>query len=212
MKIVSISDTHERENYYNIVVPEGDVLVHAGDITMGGSLKALNQFANWIKKHEHKHKIVISGNHDWCFQNQHHDIAVEILENAGIVYLQDSGIEIDGINFWGSPWQPWFHDWAFNLRRGREIAEKWKMIPNNCNVLVTHGPPYGILDSAGLGEHVGCEALEKRIRQLDKLKVHIFGHIHEQHGVVHEHGIIFANASTCTRRYEPNNPPIVIEI
>jgi hypothetical protein len=126
-------------------------------------------------------------------------------------YLEDSGIEIAGVKFWGSPWQPEFYDWAFNLPRGQALADKWALIPDDIDVLITHGPPLGILDQVITGDHVGCADLLEAV-QLIKPKVHIFGHIHEGYGRIEQNGTVFINASVCTARYRPINPPIVVEV
>jgi Icc-related predicted phosphoesterase len=211
MRIISISDTHEQHRDIK-AIPEGDVLVHSGDITMGGSIPALANFANWMGGLKFAHKILIAGNHDFSLEDTRRNIVVNIFKEVGITYLHDSGITIDGINFYGSPYQPLFHDWAFNIPRGKEIAKKWALIPDDVHVLITHGPPYGISDKTRQGTNVGCKDLLRRIEQLKQLKIHIFGHIHEGYGVVVKNGVNFVNASTCNRRYEPINEPIVSEI
>jgi len=90
-------------------------------------------------------------------------------------------VEIEGVRFWGSPWQPWFFDWAFNLERGEEIRAKWELIPDDTEVLITHGPPQGHGDMTSRGEGAGCADLLARIRQV-KPRYHLFGHIHEGYG------------------------------
>lgn len=208
MKIIAISDTHERHSL--IALPDGDVLVHAGDITKNGSVDAIRDFAAWMHEAPHKHKIVIAGNHDFCFEDERSSEAEEVLRQSGIIYLRDSGVTIEGVTFWGSPWQPWYHNWAFNLERGDEIAEKWRLIPDDTNVLITHGPPYDISDLTIDGLRVGCEELSKRIGHLHYLKLHIFGHIHEGYGIVKLGGVTYANASICNVRYKPLNAPLII--
>lgn len=215
MKIVSISDTHEK--HLNVNLPEGDVLIHAGDITKNGSIPAIARFAEWMRQQDFKHKIVISGNHDFCFQNENYNIATSLLREAGITYLQDSETVIDGVKFWGAPWQPWYHSWAFNLPRGKDIAEKWSFIPDDTNVLITHGPPYKILDRVlvqGINPSfdVGCEDLLNRINELKSLKAHIFGHIHNGYGQLNVGGVKFVNAAICTEEYQATNSPIIIEV
>ena len=211
MKIIAISDTHNMQKYIKLI-PEGDVVVHAGDSTMRGTVKEISEFAEWYGKLNFKHKVAISGNHDFGFQNANRETVENIMAENGITYLKDSGAEIEGIKFWGAPWQPWFHSWAFNLHRGNEIAEKWNLIPEDTNILITHGPPYGILDVTETGETVGCEALTERIKSLKNLKYHIFGHIHESYGAVERNGVVYVNACTCTRNYTPTNKPVMIEM
>ncbi len=213
MKLVCISDTHEQEE--QVSLPEGDVLIHAGDITYRGDLAKLAKFTAWMKEQPFQHKIVISGNHDFCFQNNNRDIAVNRCREAGLIYLQDSGVEIDGLLFWGSPWQPWFHNWAFNLARGKAIASRWALIPDETNILITHGPVMNVLDEApriGSVEHVGCQDLADRIVNLPNLKAHICGHIHNGYGQMTLANVQFVNAAICTEQYTPTNPPIVIEV
>src|SRR5258708_3180249 len=196
MKLVIISDTHEK--HHQIDIPkDGDILIHCGDITMNGSLTALNDFAHCFKDQPQKHKIAISGNHDRCFENAYKDRAREILAENNIIYLQDNGIEIDGYKIYGSPWQPTFFDWSFNLPRGKALAEKWSQIPNDTNILICHTMPFGILDEVPRSvfdlEHVGCEELAKRIMQLKHLKLMCGGHLHHSYGVTKYNGITFAN-------------------
>lgn len=212
MKIVAISDTHERHQFVHL--PEGDILIHAGDSTFKGELTAVSKFAHWMGQQPFKHKIVIAGNHELSFADPvQAPIMINFLKEAGCVYLQDSSIEIDGQLFYGSPWQPRFYDWAFNVDRGPQIAKKWAAIPEETNVLITHGPPYGILDGTIRAGSQGCKDLAERIAELKNLKAHIFGHLHHDGGkLTEEYGVKYANASICTDNYIPSNPPVVLEI
>lgn len=214
MRIVCISDTHNCNE--EIVVPDGDVLIHSGDATTVGTVEQFRAFNRWFTGLAHKRKIFVAGNHDWLFEKDN-EIARSLLDPS-IVYLQDSSIEIDGLKIYGSPWQPRFFDWAFNLNRGYELAEKWAMIPDDIDILITHGPPNGILDLVprkGWDENTGCEELRKRVEAIAKfgrLKLHLFGHIHCGYGVHDEFGVKFINASTCDEQYNPSQPPIVIDL
>lgn len=212
MKIIAISDTHEREQF--VKLPEGDVLVHAGDSTFRGEVKAVAKFAHWMSQQDFKHKVVIAGNHELTFADPiMKPIVLNLLKEAGCIYLEDSSVEIDGHLFYGSPWQPRFYDWAFNVDRGPKIAQKWAAIPGDTEVLITHGPPYGVLDGTINDGSQGCEMLAERIAELKKLKIHIFGHLHHDGGKsVEEYGIKYANASICTDKYIPSNPPIILEL
>jgi len=213
-RIVCISDTHNCNE--EIVVPDGDLLIHSGDATTIGSVEQFRAFNRWFAGLPHKHKIFVAGNHDWLFERDNGP--ARRLLDPSIAYLQDSAIEIDGLKFYGSPWQPRFFDWAFNLNRGYELAEKWAMIPADVDVLITHGPPNGILDLVprkGWDENTGCEELRKRVGQIaafGRLKLHVFGHIHCGYGVHEEFGVKFVNASTCDEQYNPTQPPIVIDL
>lgn len=210
MRLVLASDTHDRQG--GLTVPEGDVFIHAGDFTMNGNLKAVAAFGAWIRALPHRHKVVIAGNHELSFEKTPAAARQALRDGAdGLIYLQDGGVTLDGISFWGSPWQPWFRDWAFNLRRGAEIAAKWDLIPAGTDVLVTHGPPMGILDVVPVGGHVGCTDLLKRINDI-RPRVHAFGHIHEGSGIQERSGTIFVNASICNGAYNPVNPFRVVDL
>jgi len=210
MKLVCISDPHSLHHRIPDI-PDGDVLIHAGDCLGQDTLENIEELNEWLGTLPHRRKIVIAGNHDWAFQETP-ELARQALTNA--IYLEDSGAEIEGIRFWGSPWTPTFMDWAFMLERGQQLHKKWQLIPGDTDVLITHGPPKGIGDEANLGfkcQNVGCIDLLDRIQQLS-LKAHIFGHIHEGYGEYQKGLTTLINASTCTARYEPRNAPIVIEV
>jgi len=206
LECVAISDTHGM--YSNLELPDGDVLIHAGDITRHGKLSELKDFNVWLGEQPHQHKIIIAGNHDWCFERQK-QASLKILTNA--MYLEDESITIAGYTFYGSPWQPRFQNWAFNLTRGKALQEKWDLITENVDVLITHGPAFGLLDKIHSGENTGCENLLTKIEEI-KPKVHICGHIHEGYGRVEHQGIEFINASVTNERYKPTNAPIVFTI
>ncbi|MHB1095617.1 MAG: metallophosphatase domain-containing protein [Gemmatimonadaceae bacterium] len=211
MRLVILSDTHGLHGCIP-AIPDGDVLIHAGDLAGRGDLTEVAEFFQWYAAQPHAHKIVIAGNHDWGFERQ--PMLAEGLVPTGVHYLRDSGVTIEGVRFWGSPWQPWFNHFAFNLLRGAEIAAKWALIPDDTKVLITHGPPRGILDvTRGYPtEHVGCEDLLVRIGQLTQLRVHAFGHIHEAYGEEQHGKVRYVNASICTADYAPINAPLILDI
>ena len=213
-RIVCISDTHEK--HAQVVVPEGDILIHAGDSTFCGEFHAVASFAAWLKQQPHQHKLVIAGNHELSFQTPHREIMINLLREAGAIYLEDSAYEIDEILFYGAPWQPEFFNWAFNLPRdGKDLENKWSKIPEKTNVLITHGPPYGILDGVQEQDRgpQGCKKLKKRVMRLPNLKCHIFGHLHHDGGkTLTVAGVQFVNAAICTDAYNPTNLPVVIDI
>lgn len=209
MRLILLSDTHNL-HLRMPPVPDGDVLIHAGDLTGMGTLPEIAKFFEWFGGLPHRHKVVIAGNHDFAFERD--PARAEALVPEDVVYLRDAGIEIAGLRIWGSPWQPWFGDWAFNLERGPEIATRWALIPDDVQVLVTHGPPHGVLDETLGGERAGCEDLGLRIRELPDLRLHVFGHIHEGYGRVDGDGLIYVNASICDVAYVPRNAPVVVEM
>ena len=206
MRLVLLSDTHGLHDH--LLVPDGDVLIHAGDFTLHGDLAEVREFDNFLARMPHPHKLVIAGNHDFCFENNP-DEARKLLRNA--LYLEDSGCEIGGYYFWGSPWQPWFMDMAFNLDSETALGKKWEAIPAATDVLITHTPPRGILDLTSLGEEVGCSALAQALQSHDLL-VHVFGHIHEGYGIYRHDTTTYVNACNCTLQYLPHQPPMVVDI
>lgn len=208
MKIVCISDTHLTHRWGKIDIPDGDVLVHAGDALNRGFIDELPIFRDWFLSFPHKHKVFVPGNHDWCFQTMFEAASMHFPD--GMV-LCDSGIEIDGLKFWGSPWQPEFCNWAFNLSRGDQLKAKWDLIPDDTDVLITHGPPHGILDQAGRNNHVGCKDLSDALVRVQP-KLHVFGHIHYDAGYFDSGVTKFVNAALCNEQYYLVNTPTVVEL
>lgn len=210
MRMICISDTHN--GHKSLRLPEGNVLIHAGDATGQGLHLEVERFLAWFASQPHQHKILIAGNHDWLFQRNREKAAKLLAAHPGITYLQDSGVVIEGIRFWGSPWQPWFRDWAFNLpRHGLLIRNIWSKIPTGTDVLITHGPPHGVLDQVHGGLHLGCEDLRNRLAAV-RPRVHIFGHIHDSYGVAQSKKTIFVNACACDEQYRMRNQPIVLDL
>lgn len=208
MKIVAISDTHGQ--YEQLEIPDGDVLVHAGDIcSCSGAPDKLARFDRWIGGLPHRHKIVIAGNHDWAFAK---DPAGARATVTNYTYLQDQAVEIDGIRFYGSPWTPPFFHWAF-MAPPKEIRARWAAIPSNTDVLITHGPPRGVGDAVPGAGPQGCDDLLASVVQLSP-DVHIFGHIHEAYGLHRPPGggRWCINASVVDEQYRLVNAPVVIEI
>ncbi len=214
MRVVCISDTHNCNE--QIVVPDGDLLIHSGDATTVGTVEQIVAFNRWFAGLPHRNKIFVAGNHDWLFERD--NARARALLDPSIIYLQDSSVEIEGLKVYGSPWQPRFFDWAFNLDRGPQMAAKWRLIPDDVDILITHGPPNGILDTVPRvwGEELtGCEELRIRVDQmtpLGRLKLHVFGHIHCGYGTATVDGVRYVNASTCDEAYDPTQPPIVFDL
>lgn len=207
MRIVAVADTHQFHD--ELAVPAGDVFVHAGDMCRGGDLDELREAARFINALPHRHKVIIAGNHDWAFVNDPE--AARALFAKDVVYLQDSGARIDGVYFYGSPWQPEYNDWAFNLPRGAALKDRWALIPEGVDVLITHGPPAGIGDryrADGYSEigRSGCTDLRARVAVVNP-RLHMFGHIHQDGGLWQEGATTFANVTT----WECERPPTVID-
>lgn len=181
--------------------------MHAGDATMMGRPGEIAAFDRWLGTLPHKHKIFVAGNHDWLFQLDPAK-ARSLITNA--LYLEDAEAVVEGLRIWGSPWQPMFMDWAFNLPRGPRLAQKWALVPAGIDILITHGPPWGILDRVLHGEKVGCADLLRELARI-RPKLHLFGHIHEGYGRDARDDTVFVNASICTADYRPTQPPIVID-
>lgn len=233
MKLVLMSDSHGRhENIYvlkpgealneqetlnnitgGVYLPaEADMIIHSGDISMRGTEFEVDNFLKWYSSLPYKYKILICGNHDFLFEKQR-TIAKELLARyPNITYLESSEVVIEGIKIYGEPRQPWFHDWAFNVERGEKIKRYWDAISDDVDILVTHGPPKGILDMTMRGNQVGCEDLLHRIWELKNLKLCQFGHIHEHAGYEFINNVHFVNASVLNLRYQLQNKPMIFEI
>ena len=208
MRIVCISDTHGA--HHGLHLPPGDMLLHAGDVSSRGTEEQVADFLDWFGKLPYPHKVLVAGNHDFYFeQAPREDIRALIPE--GVTYLNDSGVELGGLRIWGSPIQPWFFDWAFNRQRGADIQQHWDLIPPEVDILITHGPAYGILDQTVGGEAVGCEDLLNTIRRV-RPQVHLAGHIHEAYGVAEHEGTLYINASILNVRYRIANDPVILEV
>ena len=206
MKIVFISDTHGLHEQLEIL--EGDMIIHGGDISNRGRREEVEDFIDWFQELNFTHKIFIAGNHD-LYLERVSEYELEEIIPEDVIYLNDSGITINGINIWGSPVQPWFYDWAFNRERGEEIKKHWDLIPHNTDILITHGPPHGILDKTASGQKVGCEELRERL-EIVKPKIHVFGHIHEAYGSKDISNTKFINASVLDIAYKLVNAPVEI--
>lgn len=207
MRIVLMSDSHSLHNH--VSVPDGDVFVHCGDFCGRSTMADVAVFGDWVSNLPHKHKIVVAGNHDVSFQKERYAATKWLGDN--VTYLQDSGCEIDGLNFYGSPWTPVFYKWAFMLNPGLELQDKWKLIPENTDVLVTHGPPFGILDRNNQKEPCGDKDLLVRVNAVTPA-LHAFGHIHESSGALVQDGTLFVNAAVLDNRYKLRSECRVVDL
>ena len=243
MRITHISDTHNKHNQLNGELPGGDLLIHSGDITSLGREREVANFIKWFNGIDnYTHKVFIVGNHDMSFDSeqllrnkleyfdgeidwdtpasigkpQWLDILLASDLNSNVFYLENSDVTIEGVKIWGSPYSPSFgYGWAFNKDRGNAIAEVWKNIPTDANIVITHGPIYGYRDlTHRTYENVGCSDLFHKLNEV-KPDLHFSGHIHEDYGYTpiqfgDWNGYAF-NGCTCNLRYEPLNPPITFD-
>lgn len=235
MRIVCISDTHGLHPIMDDInpLPKGDILIHAGDCTNVGKPHEVKQFVEWFMNIKgFDTKVFIAGNHDFAFEKRHEPhhpgdfdwfdnlMNEENLSQSDVVYLEDNNFTIESpefsrpIKIHGSPWQPNFYNWAFNLpRMGDEIKSKWDMIPDDTDILITHGPPQEVRDFVvGQNITVGCELLRHQIENRIKPLLHVFGHIHCAYGAALIKDVLYVNASICTEQYIPSNKPIIVDL
>ena len=223
MRITLISDTHTKHEellWDASDLPGGDLLIHAGDIMNSGyNSNDITNFCSWFDTLEqYDHKVFIAGNHDRKFEDKPEQ-ALEIVNSyKNITYLQDDwvkvGIDEEMAKIYGSPWQPEFYNWAFNLPKGGPgLMSKWEAIPTNTDILITHGPPQDHLDMSGPPynePHLGCALLREKVDEQPP-KIHVFGHIHGGYGYKFHNGTHFFNASVLNERYNYKNKPITID-
>jgi Icc-related predicted phosphoesterase len=203
-----ISDTHVRHHKLTDNLIGGDLLIHCGDVSSTGNKGEILYFLEWFSELPYRYKVFIAGNHDFFFEREKVS-SLNLLSYNNLFYLNDMAITIEGLKIYGSPYQPWFHNWAFNLpRNGEELEHKWSMIPDDTDILITHGPPFGILDKTiRNNENAGCELLRKRVDDIKPL-IHTFGHIHEGYGELQTRNTLFINGSNLNEMYQYTNKPI----
>ncbi len=212
MKILAFSDIHLRWHTLNgdMKLPKADIGIFCGDIH-AVRIEDFVSFLDWFRTQPIKHQVMIAGNHDSFL------VGVDPFRSGNFHYLCDSGVEIEGLKIWGSPWSPVFGRWSFMLH-GEERKEKWSQIPKDTDILVTHTPPQGTLDTVRAWfernaklENCGCEYLTKRVQKV-KPKLHLFGHIHERYGFEKKKYTEFYNCSLVNRRNQLVNKPWEIEL
>ena len=213
LSIVALSDTHGVHGKMDCEIPDGDVLIHAGDFCGHGRMHEVVEFAEWMGALPHPHMLVTAGNHDRPVE-ENEPACREVFEAQGIRLLIGERISIEGFNFFGSPYTPTFFNWFFMRDRGEPIRAEWRVIPPDADVVITHGPAYGHGDQAPPWQgspprQVGCFELLARLRAV-RPKFHVFGHIHGGYGVTISDeipGTTFLDASVCTESYLPRNAP-----
>jgi len=224
VRFVCISDTHSL--HPQMKLPPGDVLIHGGDFSNTGEDYNLKSFKGWMEAQPHPYKVYIAGNHDVTMDLPYYDenykryharkynaaeLKKLLTSSKKLIYLEDSETTVLGIKIYGSPWQPEFCNWAFNVTRGPDIKKYWDKIPNGVDVLLTHGPPKGHGGMCTSGLEAGCSDLLDAVKRV-KPVVHVFGHIHEGYGVTTDSHTTYINASNCTYNYRPTNLPIVFDL
>lgn len=181
-----ISDTHNWHE--DLELGNGDLLIHAGDFTDFGMEYEVEDFIHWFARQNYRHKIFIAGNHDLFMESVSQKEMKQLIPDT-VTYLENRSITIEGVKIFGSPVTPYYFGMAFNEKRGKAIQKVWNKIPNDTDILITHGPPLGILDN-----DLGCEDLLQSV-QKNNPRLHVFGHIHEAKGMIKSKNTIFANAS-----------------
>jgi Icc-related predicted phosphoesterase len=217
MKIVSLSDVHTK--WQNIKVPPCDLLISAGDYSFKGQEYVVRGFHAWLREQPAKHIISVQGNHEvWVEQNFLEAKAAAQEECPGVHFMEEGLVEIDGFKIWCSSVTPSHgRGWSWNRERGEAIKAHWDRIPKGTNILITHGPAFGVLDEVheqfamGIAHmHVGCEELAKAIKRV-KPDLHFHGHIHSGYGQHHADGLSSYNSSICDEMYLPINLPHVVD-
>jgi len=205
MKFVVISDTHGL--HHELELPQGDVLIHGGDISDHGTKDEVEDFLNWFSLQDYKYRIFIGGNHDIYLDEN----PVELLEliPSNVIYLNNNGCEIEGIKIWGSPVSPDLVGWAFGKYRD-EMEEHWKYMPDEIDILITHTPPFDILDKSSRYLTLGCKDLLQKVKMI-KPKYHLFGHVHASYGIIEIKRTTFINASNLDSRKGLVNAPFFFE-
>ena len=238
MRITHISDTHNKHKQLDGKLPGGVLLIHSGDISSLGRKNEVEQFIKWFGKQDYTHKVFIAGNHDMTFDREillrdklahfegrdrndydtecaegKPEWLVEMLDNLpdNVYYLENNSIKLEGINIWGSPYSARFgREWAFNVNRGEDSRELWGTIPPDANIIVTHGPLFGVVDRTNNNMNVGCEDLRETVMNLEP-DFHLCGHIHEARGYVQFGKTHCINGSNLSLSYEYKHKPITFD-
>jgi Icc-related predicted phosphoesterase len=216
VRVVCLSDTHNKHRNLEkkIGIPNGDILVHTGDHSNLGSFDECKAFLDWFANQPHKHKVFIAGNHDLIFETNP-ELMLSVIP-SNIKYLEDSMVIVEGLKIWGSPVSPKFGTWGFNKKRGSEIMTHWAKIPKDVDILLTHTPPFGILDATFSGHRVGCEDLAEVLETI-RPKLCVYGHIHKSRGVAERYvesatPSIFVNACCLNDGHGIAGEPYVIDL
>jgi Icc-related predicted phosphoesterase len=206
LRILALSDTHEQ--HFELELPSADLLLYAGDSTWQGYPYAVEAFNKWLGEQTHiAEKVIIAGNHDFWFES-HPEYARKAITNA--TYLQDESCYVNDVHIYGTPWQPFYYNWAFQCETEEELGIKFSKIPKDTDILVSHCPPYGILDQNKHAQSIGSKILGEWIVSI-RPKVVIFGHNHEGYGHIEKDGTHYINVATCDHHYRPINKPVLFD-
>lgn len=210
MKALIMSDTHGKHHELQVPKKGFSVVIHTGDFS-NGSEESTDNFLVWYSEIKCKHKILISGNHDWFSYHSPDKFKLKC-SLLGIIYLVDTSVNIGDIKFHGSPWVTKFYDWAF-MDYDSDLAKVWDKIPLDTDVLLTHGPAYKKLDLTADFCNAGSTTLLEYIQRIPNIKYHIFGHIHEGHSKeLKAEGVRYINACSMNRQYRIAQQPRIINI
>lgn len=221
MKVVLISDTHTKHKQIEKDLSRGDLIICAGDFTSMGYLHEIKNFCEWFQKLPYEYKVYIAGNHELGFRDNpketrelidKYELSLDYLEDYSLFIGEEWETLSEKVHIYGSPWQPEFYNWAFNLpRNGQELYQRWANIPEDTDILITHGPPFGTLDRIrGKYENLGCQLLTNRL-QVVKPKIHVFGHIHTGYGYYFDGTTHYFNAACLNEQYVYTNKPFIFE-
>lgn len=214
IRLVHISDTHGKHKELNI--PDGDILIHSGDWSNTGSIKEVSNFLTWFSELPHPNKIFICGNHEREVEKDGYYLFKSMIPN-NVVYLEDSGIKIEGLYFYGSPWTQAFQNWGWMWNSEEEERRIWARIPEHTDVLITHSPAYRLLDfstykiSERSDQNIGSKILRKAVEYIKPLLV-AHGHVHSAYGVAQFGKTTILNGSICDEAYHASNKPKVVDI
>lgn len=228
IRFVCISDTHNYAN--NLKIPEGDILIFSGDFSYTGKPKEVENFKNFLSSLPHKYKVVIAGNHELTFDKEKYrklrnnpnmksllpekfeEFITSFTEGVeGLYYLENSSINLYGYEIYGSPYTPMFFNMAF-MKPDDKLGEIWEKIPENTDILITHGPPKYIGDLTNHNINAGSMTLLNEVQKRIRPKYHIFGHIHEGYGVYYDDITTYVNCAIMNVEYYPENLPIVFDL
>jgi len=214
MLICILSDTHTF--HAQVKIPQCDLLIHAGDFSNFGTKRQIEKFLVWFSALPASNKVLVAGNHDKELDEKLASVEEvsflkEKIASLGVIYLENQEVVINDLKIYGTPVQPYFQNWAFNYADDSERFEYYSKIPSDVDILVTHSPPYGVLDLNYRNEHCGCPVLKEKVDEISPL-IHVFGHIHEDRGTLQADDILYMNASVWNHFDGSIRLPYIVEL